>query len=140
MSSSRERSGRYRPSVRHLRWRANANGISNQNVIYVGQTLVIPGCSGGGAGAYVQPAPLGPQPMAVDTPNYPGEMGNAPAPIMAGGPLPSMAEQALTHVVRPGDSLGMIAQQYGVDPVTLVMANGIDNANVIYVGQSLRIP
>ena len=28
----------------------------------------------------------------------------------------------------------MIAQQYGGNPVTLVMANGIDNANVIYVG------
>ncbi len=34
----------------------------------------------------------------------------------------------------------MIAQQYEMNPVTLVMANGIDNANVIYVGQSLRIP
>ena len=128
----------------------NANRISNQNVIYVGQTLVIPGCSGGGAGAYVQPAPIGPQSMgpqsmgpqsmAAEAPISPLGMANSPEPMREGGPLPMMAEQALTHVVRPGDSLGMIAQQYGVDPYALVMANGIDNANVIYVGQSLRIP
>jgi LysM repeat protein len=42
--------------------------------------------------------------------------------------------------VQPGDILGWVAQRYGVSVHDLMYANGIQNANLIYVGQVLQIP
>jgi lipoprotein-anchoring transpeptidase ErfK/SrfK len=44
------------------------------------------------------------------------------------------------HVVRRGENLSMIARRYGTSISAIVKANGIRNANRIYVGQKLRIP
>lgn len=87
-----------------------ANNIVNPNIINVGQVLVIPG---GAGDANVAPNPAPP-----------------PAPAPAGG----------TYVVQPGDSLARIAASYGVTVSALAQANGIDNPNLIYPGQTLTIP
>ena len=50
------------------------------------------------------------------------------------------AGEAVEHVVQPGESLGQIAAEYGVDPVALADANNITNGNLIRVGQRLVIP
>jgi len=47
---------------------------------------------------------------------------------------------AATHIVRPGETLGLIAQNYGVDIYTLASANGISNAHLIHTWQELTIP
>ncbi|MCY3832335.1 MAG: LysM peptidoglycan-binding domain-containing protein [Chloroflexi bacterium] len=47
---------------------------------------------------------------------------------------------AATHIVRPGETLGLIAGRYGLDIPTLASANGIRNAHLIYTWQSLTIP
>lgn len=44
------------------------------------------------------------------------------------------------HVVRPGESLSLIALRYGVDVWAIARANCIANLNHIYVGQRLTIP
>jgi len=44
------------------------------------------------------------------------------------------------HVVEWGDSLGTIAQQYGISMERLQQANGISNPDLLYVGQELVIP
>jgi LysM repeat protein len=44
------------------------------------------------------------------------------------------------YVVRPGDSLGVIAKSFGLTLVDLMVANYIGNPNAIYVGQELVIP
>lgn len=44
------------------------------------------------------------------------------------------------HVVRPGETLLMIAEMYGTTPEALAQANGLVNPNWIYVGQTLQIP
>lgn len=44
------------------------------------------------------------------------------------------------YVVRAGDTLGRIAARYGTTVQALMNANGIRNANFIYVGQRLTIP
>lgn len=44
------------------------------------------------------------------------------------------------HVVQPGENLSSIAAYYGVSMSALAQANGISNANYIYVGQQLTIP
>jgi len=44
------------------------------------------------------------------------------------------------YVVRPGDTLDMIAVRHSVSTWSLARANGIWNPNYIYVGQTLVIP
>lgn len=45
-----------------------------------------------------------------------------------------------THVIQFGDALSTIAFNYGVTIEALMEANGIENANLIQVGQTLIIP
>jgi LysM repeat protein len=54
----------------------------------------------------------------------------APAPAPGGG----------SYVVQPGDTLFAIAERNGTTVATLLAANGLANANFIYVGQQLVIP
>ncbi|HRC08765.1 MAG TPA: LysM peptidoglycan-binding domain-containing protein, partial [Miltoncostaeales bacterium] len=44
------------------------------------------------------------------------------------------------YVVRAGDTLGAIAVRLGVSADALAAANGLQNANVIAIGQRLRVP
>jgi LysM repeat protein len=44
------------------------------------------------------------------------------------------------YTVRPGDTLGALAAEWGVDVGELVEANGITNPNLIAVGQRLIVP
>ncbi|HSH21217.1 MAG TPA: LysM domain-containing protein [Candidatus Caenarcaniphilales bacterium] len=44
------------------------------------------------------------------------------------------------HYVQPGESISSIALQYDVTPTELADANGIEDWNLIYVGQALIIP
>jgi LysM repeat protein len=89
-----------------------ANGLSINSYIFPGQTLIIPG-----AGA--------PAPTSTPAPSQP-----TPAPTSSGG----------VYIVQPGDWLSRIASRFGVSLSALMAANGITNANLIYVGQRLIIP
>jgi LasA protease len=55
-------------------------------------------------------------------------------------PLPSNRSDPDAYIVQTGDTLGIIAQKYGVSVDQLVQANDLANANVLDVGQSLVIP
>lgn len=44
------------------------------------------------------------------------------------------------HVVRAGETLSEIAQQYNISLTRLMLFNGIRDANAVYEGQELRIP
>ena len=44
------------------------------------------------------------------------------------------------YIVQPGESLGQIAQQYGVSVTELARVNGITNANLLTPGQYLAVP
>ena len=46
----------------------------------------------------------------------------------------------MTHIVRPGETLGDIAAQYGTTVVAIMRLNGIRNPNLLYAGQAVRIP
>jgi lipoprotein-anchoring transpeptidase ErfK/SrfK/LysM repeat protein len=43
------------------------------------------------------------------------------------------------HVVEAGETLGLIARQYGTDVNTLLQLNNLDDANFVYVGQQLVV-
>lgn len=45
-----------------------------------------------------------------------------------------------TYTVQPGDTLGAIAQQFGVTVEAIAAANGIEDPDFIDVGQVLVIP
>lgn len=45
-----------------------------------------------------------------------------------------------TYVLRPGDNLTRVAAQHGTTVAAVLAANGIVNANRVYVGQVLAIP
>jgi LysM repeat protein len=44
------------------------------------------------------------------------------------------------HVVQSGESLSMIAAEYGVSIESIMAANSLDDPNTIVVGQELLIP
>lgn len=89
-----------------------ANSIANPNFIFVGQVLVIPGAT-----------------AAVGDGSGPAGQTGSPA---AGG------EQR--YVVQSGDSLWRIATTHGVTVQSIVDANNLSNANIIFTGQLLVIP
>ena len=89
---------------------AAANNLTNPNLIYVGQVLIIPAPGG------TTTPPSQPQPTAA----------------------PPTTPQ--TYTVVAGDTLTSIALRFGTTVNALVQANGIVNPNLIYVGQVLNIP
>ena len=93
---------------------AEANGLTNVNLITTGLVLVIP------------EAPPGPAPE--------------PAPAPAVAPEPSPVATGAVHTVRSGETLGRIARRYGTTVDAIAAANGIANARYIYTGQQFVIP
>lgn len=57
---------------------------------------------------------------------------------IAGAAPPATCGQV--HIVQRGEYLNTIAVRYGVTVAAIVQANGLANANLIYVGQRLQIP
>ena len=55
-------------------------------------------------------------------------------------PTPTIAQDAGTYTVAPGDTLGAIASRFGVTIDDLVAFNGIVDPNLLSVGQVLSIP
>ncbi len=54
--------------------------------------------------------------------------------------LPTPRQEATQYTVQPGDSLGVIAEQYGISVQSILQANNIQNPDVLEVGMVLNIP
>lgn len=91
---------------------AQANNITNPNIIFIGQSLTIPGGTNPGGG----------------TP----PTGNPPT----GNPPPA----GTTYTVVAGDNLSKIARQFSTTVQAIAQANSITNVNLVFVGQVLNIP
>jgi len=61
----------------------------------------------------------------------------APAPVHQ--PVKAKAPAAKTHKVASGETLGVIAKKYGTTVAALTKLNNIKNANLIRVGQVLKV-
>jgi len=55
-------------------------------------------------------------------------------------PTPAPTPSLRSYTIRPGDTLGTIAQAYAVPAEDLIVANAITDPNMLYVGQVLIIP
>lgn len=77
----------------------------------------------------------------IDTPSQPEPLtAAAPAePAAVSSPTPE-PEAALTHVVRAGESLSLIAKEHGTTTRELAKLNGIKNPALIRQGQRLKLP
>jgi len=104
---------RYGVSIQAL---MQANGLTNARSVYAGQRLVVPT-----AGSTVTSAV-----PVVPPPNIPQD--------------PTVQEGATTHSVARGENLYRISLRYGVNVQAMAWANGLNNPNLIYVGQKLVIP
>jgi LysM repeat protein len=91
---------------------ASANGILNPNLIYPGQQLTIPGVA-----TNCTPLPITPFPVT---------------PPPGGG--------GVIHTVMQGETLYQLSVRYGPTVHQIAAANGIQNINLIYIGQQLVIP
>lgn len=125
----------------------------------VGGTAAVSAVANGwidlGAIASMTPSPS-PSPSAVPTltPRPSPTATATPAPSVAtASPSPSPTPEATaaaptatpvpaqqTYVVSEGDTLALIAQQFGTTVEALQSANGIDDPNQINLGQVLVIP
>jgi murein DD-endopeptidase MepM/ murein hydrolase activator NlpD len=104
------------------------NGITNPNVLYVGQELTITPGSGG-----VDTVPPVSQPATPPTEAPPPPTDTPPVAVAS-------VDSGVRHVIQRGETLFRIAQRYGVDLATLQAANSIASPSLIYAGQVLTIP
>lgn len=134
---------------------AEKNGISNPNLIYPGQKLLISGVyessSGGTSSGYATytvrsgdclstiGAKLGVSWKSIASANgikspytiYTGQILKIPGS--------SSGSSYTTYTVRKYDTLSGIASRYGTTYQKLASANGISNPNLIYPGQVIKI-
>jgi LysM repeat protein len=122
-------SARFGTTVRAI---LDNNGLTNANRILIGQTLSIPGATDVPAVAEAAPA----QPAA--------HTARPASPIAAADPVADAEAQAdapdATYTVQRGDSAIIIARRMGISEQALLEANGIRNANLVMIGQTLTIP
>lgn len=95
---------------------AQLNNIVNRDLIYAGQRLIVP--SGGGT--------ISPLPTAIV--------------LQPGNPASGEQQITRTYRVQTGDNLYNIALRFNVPLNRLIQANGILDANRLYLGQVLIIP
>ena len=103
----------------------------------VGGTVIVPTLA-----PTIQTGPtptLAPFSVQLPLPHIPGAPISSPTPDSPRA-LPTPRVDPGQYIVQPGDTLGTIAQQYGVSLEALMQANGLADANLLSVGQELTIP
>ena len=89
---------------------AQANGLAEPYTIHAGNQLTIP-APGGGTQAPAAPAPAETQPTGTTT-----------------------------YTVQRGESLAIIAAKFNTTYLVLAQMNGIENPDILHVGQVLQVP
>ncbi len=96
--------------------------VTNPNLIFPGQVLVIPLCGAVPPIIILTPTPAPPPPTV---------------PPGTGG-IPGVCRYY--HYVMPGQTMLGIARLYNANPFAIAQANGIFNLNLIFAGTTLCIP
>ncbi len=138
---------------------AAANGIDPEDVLSIGQELVIPGQVGSASESPTTATPTSsPTVTSTSTPTSTATRtvtptattaparataSATPTPSPTGEPTatPEPTQLAdLYHTVEQGEYLGAIARRYGIDEALIARANGITSETILRIGQQLLIP
>ena len=101
-----------------------------------------PAAGASAAPALASTAPSSPAPSPTPSPSPSLPPSPTPTPTLLRSPSrpPSATPALLTHQIKRGETLTIIAARYGVTVAALQKANGITDPNLIFVGQILVIP
>ncbi len=99
---------------------AAANNLKPSSTLRQGQKLIIPGKT-----SVIAPA---------------ATTANAPASSAMGDAIAKSGSEVMKHTVKAGETLGAIAQKYGVKQKDLGVLNNITDPKKIHPGQELIIP
>src|SRR5699024_7462535 len=94
-----------------------ANDLGSNAMIYVGQTVQIPGQGSSSSSS-----------------------GSSSSSSSSGGHTSSKSSQSVQHTVAAGDTVSGLAAKYGTSASAIIDANGLSSSGVIRVGQELTIP
>ena len=108
---------------------AAANNLKASAVLHPGQKLVIPG-----------KAPASAAPAAATAPAAKAAPAAKPAASTRTSEAAPRSSGGTRHVVKPGESLSVIAKQYGVGTGDLAVANNITDPRKVRSGMELVIP
>lgn len=112
-----------------------ANGIRRTDKIFPGQKLVIPE-----RGKAVPPKPAS-KPASKSANKRSSSSGaKSTKSSSASTPTKKSYGHPLVHMVMKGQTLGAIAQRYGVSIEAVCHASGIDRRSVLKIGQRLVVP
>lgn len=78
--------------------------------------------------------------LGWDSTIQPGQVLRLTGGGSAAAPAQPTVTASATYVVAPGDTVSAIAQRHGLATQTLLTANGLDRASIIYPGQTIAIP
>lgn len=84
---------------------------------------------------YGNPTPAAPSQTVAATTESPAGVQLPPTPTATATPA-----EPVPYIVQAGDTLGLIAEKFGVGTDALMEANGLTNPNLIREGQKLIIP
>ncbi len=65
---------------------------------------------------------------------------SVPTPTVVATATPTAVTGTTTYIVKPGDTLSAIADQFGTTVEAIVKANDIEDPDFISEGQELKIP
>jgi LysM repeat protein len=112
---------------------AAANNLETGTTLRVGKKLVVPSkaTGAGSAASYSGEGASAVEPKRTEAAATGASSAPAPKPA---------ADGSFKHVVKPGESLALIAKKYGVKAGVIAEANNISNPAMVKVGRELVIP
>lgn len=88
----------------------------------------------------LQPTETQPNPITFSiSTRAPGEPILTPTPDSV-HPLPTPRDKPAVYIIQAGDTLGIVAQNYGVSLEQVIQANDLSNPNVLEIGQTITVP
>ncbi|MGI9145728.1 MAG: LysM peptidoglycan-binding domain-containing protein [Chloroflexota bacterium] len=113
----------------------DANHLDDPDYLVAGVQLVLP--SAAAVGSDPQTASTAPA-ASLASASAPPEA--SARPVVGVTPAPSKRRLFISYTVQPGETLGRIARQFGVDGSAIAHANSLDDANRLSVGTVLKVP
>lgn len=96
---------------------------------------VLGAACGGGGGTTSEERPIG-----ADSDELATATVEVVVPTLPPTPTPTSTPEAFIYVVREGDTLGSIADEFGITWQEIDAVNELENPNVLSIGQQIEIP